>query len=131
MLATVRILGQHQYSCRRGQDETDTDERFLDGGPALVCPVQYVCRDQRSRYCGDLHHESFRFPAHRIRRDHAESRNLCDGEIDKNDSTPQNLRSERHVRTQNQQARQERGQDDAEFKRVQRLCSSSMRMVVS
>ena len=96
-------------------------------GQCLVGPVKYPRGNKRCRNSGNLDHPAFRFPAHRIGGDDTESRDLCDRKIDKDDAASQYLGTQRHVRAQHQDARQERGQNDAQLKCVQFAYSSSMR----
>ena len=88
VFAPVRVIRQQQQPCGCREYERNTNKRFLDGRPVLVCPVKYPRGYERRRHGGNLYHPPLGFPAHRIRGDDAETRYLRDGEIDKNNATP-------------------------------------------
>jgi hypothetical protein len=100
VFTAVRVFSQHQDPGGRSKYEARTYQGFLNFRPAFIRPVQDVSRDQCGGHRGNLHHEAFRFPPHRVCGDYAEPGDLCDCKINENDSTPQYLRAQRHVRTQ-------------------------------
>ena len=68
----------------------------------------------------------------RVRRDHAERRDLRDREIDEHDAAPQHLLAERHVRQRDEDAGDERRPQDAEGAgEVVHLPAASSRLMVS
>ncbi len=118
MFTAVRIVRQQQDAGGRGQHEHDADHRFLDLRPAPVGPVEDPRGDERGADGRDLHHEAACLPAHRVRGDDAEARDLRDREVDEDDAAAQDLLPERHVRAQHQHTGEKRRQDDAEFERT-------------
>jgi hypothetical protein len=72
MLAALRIIRKNQQFNRRGQNEQDPDEGFLNFRPFLFRPGEKQ-RTQKSRRAGrGLHPPTSRFEAERVRGCHAQ-----------------------------------------------------------
>ena len=88
-------------------------------------------RNQRSRHGRKLHHPAARFPTHCVRSNHPQARDLRDREVDEDDAAAEDLRAERYVSAEHQQARNECGNDDAQLELAHSRYSSSVAMVCS
>src|SRR5581483_2460078 len=99
----------------RCDDEHDADDRFLDLRPAPLGPGEERCREKRRAERRYLHRVARRWPAEVVGSDDAERGDLRDGKVDEDDAPLEHLHAERDVRRGDEQARDERGPQDAEL----------------
>jgi hypothetical protein len=115
MLGAVRVVGEQDQLGAGGEDEHDADHRLLQLAHPALAPQEERGRRQRRRNRADLHRPAVRFPAHRVRGDHPEPRDLSDRQIDEHDAALQHELSQRHVRRQHQNPGEERGKQDRQL----------------
>ena len=98
----MRVFGQQEDRPGGCQHEQGSDQGFLGPGPVFFCPVEEARSQQGGTNRGQLHCVWTFLPTEETRSNHAERRNLSDGEIDKNDAAPEHHLSQRHMGAQHQ-----------------------------
>ena len=115
VLAAVRIVGEQQDLRGRCEHEQDADQRLLHFGALALGPGE----QQRAGQCGGarrrLRAPAFDGQLEAVGRDHAETGDLRDREVDEHDAARQHLLSERHMRNRHQHAGDQRRPQDAEI----------------
>ena len=132
MLGAVRVAVQQQQRQARGQHEQYTDQRFLLCGEAPFGVRQQRGAGERGAGGNRLHRPAMRLEAEHLGGDHAEHRDLGNGQIDEHDAALQHFLAERHVRGEHQQPGQQRRQQHIQFQsQIHRAASLSRAMVIS
>ena len=104
MLGAMRVFRQQQDAAGCGEHEQDAYQRFLLLRPAFFGPVQSCGSQQRSAYCGQLYGPDIVFPAQHARGQNAQSGDLGNRQVDKNNAPFQDFLPQWHVGAQYQQA---------------------------
>ena len=128
LFAAARVVREQQESARGRQDERHADDRFLNLAEASVGPRQ----QQAARECGrerrDLRRDAVRIETEAAGRNDAQAGHLRHGQVDEDDAATQNFAAERHVRRENERARDHRRPDDRKTGRVEIHCRASSKV---
>ncbi len=109
----MRIVREQQNLRGGGEHEQHANERFLRFRSLALRPREQQCteqcRDDGRNLCGP----AFRTETHRVCGDYAEPGHLRNREIDEYDAAREHLLTQWHMREDDEQARDERGPENA------------------